>query len=76
MQVPFNAWNTTSSTVCVALDGSLVQDTYGSPFPASENCTTLNHRSDTSRLGNSAIACLDLDWQRVLQSMSASPLYA
>ena len=44
LQVPFDPWNTTSTTVCVAVDGPAVYDTYGDSFPASENCTTLNHR--------------------------------
>lgn len=43
-RVPFSPWNTSATTACVVINGGSVTDVYGSLFPSTKQCSTLNHR--------------------------------
>ena len=45
MQVPFQPWSAKNTTVCVAVDGSLVPDIDDATYPSARVCQVAQHRS-------------------------------
>ena len=45
-QVAYSPWKTSSTTVCITVDGAIVLDVYGTAFPTSQNCSTLDHQCE------------------------------